>query len=452
MIITYVFLFILFVVLTIFVLYIFSTYVFPRKIEEIAKMIEAGQTKLAIKKLNEIIEKDDRDAYAHFLLAEAYYKENNIQYAILEYRQVLKLGKFSDKVNEINIRSRLAKIYLQRNAVDDAKKEYLILSKLDPGNYENYFQLGVIYFNADLYDKSLPYFKKAIASNNKTSQPYYYLGQIYYRGSNYPDAKQMFLESIKIDQGNYRSHYFLGLVLRQLGDYEWAIKEFEIAQRDEDIKIKCFLAKGTCYLEREHYPKAVVEFERGLKFSKRGSDTELNLRYFLAEAHEKMRDLHAAITNWEKIAEVNKNFRNVQEKLKSYSEFRQDDRIKDFMIAGLAQFEHLTRKIVESMGLMILDIDIISDTEIEIIATETEGKWRNTRRSNRIIRIIRTTDTVTDKLLRRIHEAMKPKNAIRALIISTGDFSQSAVEFSNTRPIELYGKSELVKLLRTVGG
>jgi hypothetical protein len=47
---------------------------------------------------------------------------------------------------------------------------------------------------------------------------------------------------------------------------------------------------------------------------------------------------------------------------------------------------------------------------------------------------------------------MKPKNAIRALIISTGDFSQSAVEFSNTRPIELYGKSELVKLLRTVGG
>ncbi|HPJ36918.1 MAG TPA: tetratricopeptide repeat protein [Spirochaetota bacterium] len=452
MILTYVFLFILFVILTIFVLYIFSTYVFPRKIEEIAKMIEAGQTKLAIKKLNEIVEKDDRDAYAHYLLAEAYFKENNIQYAILEYRQVLKLGKFSDKVNEVNIRSRLAKIYIQRNAVDDAKKEFLILTKLDPGNYENYYQLGVIYFNSEMHEKSIPYFKKSISSNNKISQPYYYLGQIYYRVGNFPDAKQMFLESIKIDQSNYRSHYFLGLVLRQLGDYEWAIKEFEIAQRDEDIKIKCFLAKGTCYLEREHYPKAVVEFERGLKFSKRGSDTELNLRYFLAEAHEKMRDLHAAITNWEKIAEVNKNFRNVQEKLKSYSEFRQDDRIKDFMIAGLAQFEHLTRKIVESMGLMILDIDIISDTEIEIVATETEGKWRNTRRSNRIIRIIRTTDTVTDKLLRRIHEAMKPKNAIRALIISTGDFSQSAVDFSNTRPIELYGKSELVKLLRTVGG
>lgn len=452
MIATYVFLFILFVLITIFVMYILSTYVFPRKIEEIAKMIEAGQTKLAIKKLNDIIEKDERNSYAHYLLAEAYSRENNIQYAILEYRQVLKIGKFDDKVNEAAIRAKLAKIFLERNALDDAKKEYLILTKIDPDNFENYYQLGVMFFNANNNDKAAAYLKKSVSCNNKYGQSYYFLGQIYYRMGNYQEAKQMFIESIKLEQNSYRSHYFLGLVLRQLGDYEWAVKEFEVAQRDDDIKVKCFLAKGTCFLEREHLPKAVIEFERGLKFAKRGSDTELNLRYFLAEAQEKMRDLHSAISNWEKIAEVNRNFRDVQDKLKSYSEFRQDDSIKDFMIAGLAQFEHLTRKICESMGLMILDIDIISDTEIEIIATETEGKWRNTRRSNRIIRIIRTTDTVTDKLLRKINENMKPKNATRAIIISTGEFSQAAVDFSNTRPIELYGKSELVKLLRSVGG
>ncbi len=452
MIATYVFLFILFVLITIFVMYILSTYVFPRKIEEIAKMIEAGQTKLAIKKLNDIIEKDERNSYAHYLLAEAYSRENNIQYAILEYRQVLKIGKFDDKVNEAAIRAKLAKIFLERNALDDAKKEYLILTKIDPDNFENYYQLGVMFFNANNNDKAAAYLKKSVSCNNKYGQSYYYLGQIYYRMGNHQEAKQMFLESIKLEQNSYRSHYFLGLVLRQLGDYEWAVKEFEVAQRDDDIKVKCFLAKGTCFLEREHLPKAVIEFERGLKFAKRGSDTELNLRYFLAEAQEKMRDLHSAISNWEKISEVNKSFRDVPDKLKSYSEFRQDDSIKDFMIAGLAQFEHLTRKICESMGLMILDIDIISDTEIEIIATETEGKWRNTRRSNRIIRIIRTTDTVTDKLLRKINENMKPKNATRAIIISTGEFSQAAVDFSNTRPIELYGKSELVKLLRSVGG
>ncbi len=449
--ITYIFLFSILIVLTIVVLYILSVYVFPRKIEEIAKLIEAGQTKLAIRKLLEIIEKDDRNSYAHYLLAEAYLKENNIQYAILEYRQVLKLAKFDQYVNEVATRTKLARIYLERKSVDEARKEFLILTKIDPSNFQPYYELGMIYFNADQHEKAAPFFKKAVALNREHALSYYYLGQIYYRMSLFQDAKQMFLEALKRDQTHYRSHYFLGLVLRQLGDYEWAIKEFEVAQKDDDIKLKCFLAKGTCYLEKEVIPKAIVEFERGLKFAKRGSDTELNLRYFLADAQEKMRDLHSAIANWEKIYEVNKNFRDVQEKLKSYAEFRQDDRIKDFMIAGLSQFEHLTRKIVESMGLTILDVNIISDTDIEILATETEGKWRNTRKTNRIVRVIRTTDSITDKLLRSIHESMKPKNATRAVIISTGEYSQNAIDYSNTRPIELLGKTDLIKLLKNVG-
>jgi tetratricopeptide (TPR) repeat protein len=448
MIITYIFIFLFVILLVIFVLYIFSAYVFPRKLEEIAKMIESGQTKLAIKKLNEVLENDDRNAYAHYLLAEAYLMEKNIQYAILEYRQVIKLGKFSENVREIDVRSKLAKIFKEKRAIEEAKKEYLILTKINPLDYLNYYELGCIYFNAAVFERAVPYFKKSIASNDLHDMSYYYLGQIYYRSGNFQDAKQIFIDALKIDQKNYKAHYFLGLVLRQLGDYEWAIKEFDIAQKSEDIKVKSFLAKGTCYIEREQYPKAIIELERGLKFAKRGSDSELNIRYFLAESQEKIRDLHSAISNWEKIAEVDKNFRDVREKLKSYAEFRQDDRIKDFMIAGLSKFEHMCRKIVESMGYTIMDIDILSDTEIEFLATETEGKWRNTRKTNRIIRIVRKTETLSDNPLRHLNEQMKPKFATRVILITAGDFSQSAVDFSNTRPIELLGKSDLIGLLK----
>jgi HJR/Mrr/RecB family endonuclease len=40
------------------------------------------------------------------------------------------------------------------------------------------------------------------------------------------------------------------------------------------------------------------------------------------------------------------------------------------------------------------------------------------------------------------------KNATRTIVITSGDFAQSAVDFANTRPIELYGKNELINLLR----
>ncbi|OHD63587.1 MAG: hypothetical protein A2176_06185 [Spirochaetes bacterium RBG_13_51_14] len=448
MILTYAIIFLFIVLLAMIMMYALQTFVIPRRIDEIAQMIEAGQTRQAIKKLIDILEKDDRNTYAHYLLAEAYAKENNIKFAIVEYRQVLKYGKYNDKIREVDVRTKLAKLCLENGAVDDAKSEYLILTKLEPDNFEHFFELGAIYFRTSALDRAMVFFKKSIALNARHEQSHYYLGQIYYQNNLYSDAKQSFLEAIKIETNNYRAHYFLGLVLRQMSDYEWAVKEFDIAQKSEDLKVKCFLAKGSCHMQKGMIPKAMMEFERGLKFARKGSDTEMGLRYYLAECYEKTRDLHSAIYQWEKIAEVKPNFRDVQMKLKNYAEFRQDDRIKDFLISGLSQFEHTCRKIVEAMNFTISDVNIINDTEIEIIGSESEGKWRNTRATNRIIRLLRTTDTIQEKFLRAVHEDMKAKNATRIIVITTGEFAQSAIDFANTRPIELYGKNELINMLR----
>ncbi len=447
---TYILVFLFFIIFTIIILYFLSIYIFPKKIEEIQRMIDAGQTKLAIRKLTEILEKDDRNPYAHFLLAEAYMAENNSQYAILEYRQVLKFGRFDERIKEAHIRSTLAKLYKERKAYEEARKEFLLLTKIEPNNFENFYELGFMTYSMGQMDKAVNYFKKSASLNVKHDLSFYYLGQIYYKNASYIDAKQCFLNTIKIDPLNYHAHYYLGLVLRQQSDYEWAMKEFEVALKSDELKVRSLLARGTCLMEKGQHPKAVMEFERGIKFSKKGSDMELNLRYFLAECQEKMRDVHSAISNWEKIVLINPKFKDVPQKLATYSDFRQDDRIKDFMIAGLAQFEHVCRKIVTGMNYNITDIEIISDTEIEIIATENEGRWRNTRQSNRIIRIVRTTEPLQDGYFRRLHESMRPRNATRILVISTGDVSNKALEFANTRPIEIQGKADLVELLKKI--
>jgi tetratricopeptide (TPR) repeat protein len=446
---TYLMIFVSVVLAAIFGLYFFNIFVIPRKIEEIAKMIENGQTGPAIKRLNELLEKDDKDSYAHYLLAKAYKMENNMQYAILEFRQVLKLGKFNDKIKEIEVRSILANIYKDRNAVEEAKKEFLILTQIDSLNYRNYYEIGLIFFNSGTFEKALSYFKKSIALNNNHDMSQYYFGQTLYRLEMFAEAKQALLEAIKIDHANYKAHYFLGLVLRQLSDYEWALKEFDVASKSDEIKVKCFLAKGTCYIEKDQFPKAVLEFEKGIRYARKGSDAEFNLRYFMAEAQEKMRDLHSAIQNWEAIYKFKKNFRDVKEKLAKYGELRQDDNVKDFLIAGLAQFEIICRKMVEALGYNIIEIET-TETEVEIIATEPEGRFRNMKRSNRLIIIIRNTDLIADTLLRKLNENLKTKNATRIVIITAGEFSQSAIEFANTRPIDLLGKSKLVEILSKI--
>ena len=68
MILTYAIIFIFFIILGLIVFYIIYTVFLPKKINEIARMIDNGQTRLAIKKLGEMIVKDERNAYAHFFL------------------------------------------------------------------------------------------------------------------------------------------------------------------------------------------------------------------------------------------------------------------------------------------------------------------------------------------------------------------------------------------------
>ena len=433
------------------IVYIIINYVMPKKVEEIQKLIEAGNIKLAIKRLNKLLENDNRNPYAHFLLAEAYRAEGNHQFAIIEYKQVLKFGRFDNVIKEVKIRSALAKIYKEKKSFEEARNELLVLTKLDPTNYEVFFDLGIILFNSGHFDKAIGFFKNSASLNAQHAQSFFYLGQIYIKNGHWADAKQYFLNTIKLDPKNYQAHYFLGLVLKQQGDIEWALKEFEISMKSDDLKLKSIVARGMCYVEKAQFQKGAMEFERGVKFAKSGTDAELDIRYYLALCQEKNRDVQSAIANWERIFEVNPRFRDVQHKLSSYAELRQDDRIKDFVIAGLAQFEIIARKIVAGMNLNIANFEVISDNEIDILAVETEGKWRSsTRQSNKIVRINRTSDILPDSYFRTIYETMKQRNAASILIITTGEVSPKALGFINTRPIDIKGKNELIEVLKKI--
>ncbi|RME90562.1 MAG: tetratricopeptide repeat protein [Candidatus Hydrogenedentota bacterium] len=433
-----------------FIFYIIKTYVVPKKIDEISEMIRAGQLGPAIKRLQKLIEDNDRDPYTHYLLAEAYNAQKNYPKAMLEYKQVLKINKFSGKVKEAQVRSRLAKLYLAQNNLDEAKKEYLILTKLDPTNADNFFQVAKLFDEAGVPDKAVPYYKQALKINPAHAEAHYRLGVIEYTAGNTTEAKRALTEAVKLDPNNLSAHYYLGMTLKSLKDYEWALKEFDTAARDDKLKAKALLGKGLCYIEKDQMQNAIAEMEKGLSVAPKGSDTEMNLRYFIAAAAERLRDFHTAIAHWERLHDMNPKFRDVAEKLKMYDEFRTDDSIKDFMIASPGKFEMISRKIIEHLGLNIVDLQVINDSEVHCLAMESDVKFRNTKRGQQVIYILRTTDPIPEKTVRALHEEMRANGATRGMCLTTSEFTTQAELFAQSRPIELVDKKEIVKILRAV--
>lgn len=426
------------------------TYIFPKKIEELAKMVEQGQTKAAIKGLTELIEKDERNPYIHYLLAESFYQEGNKAHSIVEYRQVLKLGMFANPYNEITIRSKLAKLYKEQKALDGAKKEYLILTKIDPKNFEHFYQVGLLFFNATYFEKAQQYLKKSSSLNPKHVNSFFYLGQIYYRHNKITEARDVFTKTVNLDPKNYKAHYFMGLVLRNLGDLDSAVKEFDIAQKDDEIRVRALLGKGLCLVDKTQFRQAQVEFERSLKFAPRGTETEFNLKYFAALCAERLRDIQTAIEYWESIFSVKPDFKDVAEKLKTYEEFRVDDGLKDFMIASPARFEDLSTKLVNSMGFTVIDMELVNDATIEILSTEAEGKFRHIKKTNQFIKIWRTTETIPVSSIEKLHDEMRAKNAKLGIFMTTGEFSSAANEFVKSRPVNLISRAELLGFFQKI--
>ncbi len=442
--------FILVIIGAVWLSFIFRTYIFPKKLSQIARMVETGNTKTAIRLLKSFIAKNERNMLAHWLLGEAYYKEKKYQLAIVEYKQALKIGEFTKEITEARIRKRLAQIYRYYNQLDEAQKELILVSNLEPDNYEVLYEIGELFYLRNLIDNAVAYFTKALRINPQHPDSHYYLGVIYYNAGKFEEAQIALNKAIQYNPRHYKAHLYLGLVYKNLGQFDSASREFELAQRDPEIKLRALLENGKTFFERGNITKATVELERALKFAKEEDDITIEIRYWLAACYEKARDLPSAIEQWEKIAEHRPSYKDVPEKLAVYAELRTDDRLKDFLTASATNFQLLCQKLANAMGYDVSEVIPIDDDGVDLLVAESELKWRGAKRTNIYMKIRRITKPVGELALRELYEELRKRGAIKGVYVTTSTFAPSAVEFASTRPIDLVDKKLLTEYLKKI--
>ncbi|MBU1076544.1 MAG: tetratricopeptide repeat protein [Spirochaetes bacterium] len=444
---------ILIIVASIFTLYIsfvLKSYIFPKKLNQIAKWLDAGNTRSAIKALKSFIVKNERSMLAHWYLGEAYYQEKKFELAIVEYKYVIKIGTFNTELTEAIVRKRLAEIYKEFNQLDEAQKEYILISNLEPDNFDVMFQIGELFYKRNLVDNSVSYFQKSIRLNPQHSDSHYYLGIIYFNSGQFEESQIELNRALQYNSKNFKAHLYLGLVYKALGQFDSAIREFEVAERDSNIKLRALLENGKTHYEKGNLSKAVVELERALKSSTVENEVSTEVRYWIANCYEKNRDLGAAIEQWETIAQFRPSYKDVPEKLTVYADLRTDDRLKDFLTASSATFQNICQKLINAMGYDIIELSPVTDEGINAVVTESEAKWRNVRRQNVIIRIRRVTGAIGELPVRELHEEMKKNSANRGMFITTSSFAPSASQYAATRPIDLVDKNNLTELLKKI--
>lgn len=425
----------------------------PKKLDSITKLIKAGKYSAAEKIAKAIITKDPKDYLAHYYLGRAYLADKKNELALMEYKFVSQNAIFDSKIPEKDFRRQLAQLYLKFNQPEEALKEYLLLTKLEPSNADNYFNCGKLYEQKSRADLALGFYQKAIQFNKKHVKAHAAMGLLLFRAKQFSEAKKEIDLAISLSPETYSSYYFLGKILKENKDYPGAVNAFEKALRDPEYRQRALLERGSCYMMANSIDNALVEFDRAVKASKdENSQETLYARYFLASCYERNRDIDKAIEQWQIIYQHNHSFRDVSAKLSEYRDLQSNDSLKEYLTCSQEEFVEICKK--AAMAGFSMSAQKVESHKWGCMMICTEHKaddWMNVRKQLFLLIFSRETDAIEDSAVRKLLEQSKKLNCTKAIVCASAGFTSSASGFAENRPIELVGKEKLETILAKAG-
>lgn len=124
----------------------------------------------------------------------------------------------------------------------------------------------------------------------------------------------------QIDEDDADAHYDLGIAYMEMGLYDDAVSEFEVARRNPSrAGDACNMAAVA--LTRKGEMTAAVEYYRaGLAYDNLPEGLELNLHYELALALDELGDYRGALQHFKAVLEKDRTYREVGQRLKTMKE------------------------------------------------------------------------------------------------------------------------------------
>ncbi len=420
----------------------------PRMVAGIQRLLESGRIPSAIRLAKQVLAREPRNPDAHFLLAEAYAADGKAELALMELKIINQIGSFGEYCREVPYRHRAAELYRKFRQPEEALKEYLLLIRLEPENAEHCYQAAQLFEERQMSEKAVQLYRRAAQLDERHVGAHLQLGILLCRHKKLAEAQTELEKALRLDPENLQAHFALGRTLKALRDYPGALRFLEKAQRDPQLKVKALIEAGTCYMNLNNAARAVPALERAVSLSvEEGGIDHLYARYFLAMCFEQNRDLEKAIAHWEAIFARNPSFRDVAQKLNQYQELRVNDRMKDYLTASAEGFQAICRTILAAMRLEARDVQELPNG-LQITAIDAEKMYRSTRPPVQLVLFLRDSEMIDVTAVRAVHERMKKENLIRAIIITSGHFTRRAIDYAETRPIDLINQEKLSALLQ----
>jgi len=109
----------------------------------------------------------------------------------------------------------------------------------------------------------------------------------------------------------YETHYNLGIAYKDMGLFDDALREFEVASRESSLAQDSLSLMAVCFLEKKDFDSAVKVVQKALEAAPESSRP--GLLYQLGEAYEKKKEYSKALAAYEEVQARDPRFEGIED-------------------------------------------------------------------------------------------------------------------------------------------
>jgi len=410
-----------------------------------------GENKIAEKKLLEVLQEDPENWEAIKNLSLLYLKNKSYHQALKYLEKALSVPNVLSNWNqsEILFSAGLAAKNLKKYQL--AIKYFLMAAGMNSNDPEALKQIAMTYFALEQYDKADTYFKKCYALRDSTKFEKEFIksfGINCYFLLKYSDSEKLLNSYIQKYPGDVEALAYYGLDLYYLDKKEESIQYLKYGVQLPKTRAESFFLLGEIFFEKQDFDSALAFYLKASQTRNCPKELYLSSLYSIAQIYVNLNKINDAVSYWNKIYEVNPRYRDVSEKISTFSALTSDARIRQFSLANRNDATNICKKIViNTIGQStITDIEYQDDSMIDFLVSKSKGS----KMMVILFRFIRNTDKIGEITVKEFYLKMKEKQASRGIIFSIGILSEAARDFIALRPIEYFDRSELSRVLQKI--
>lgn len=377
------------------------------------------------------------------------YLEQDWEKAYAAYVILVDMAPGNPKLNEFECSLRFGVCAVKTNRIQEAIKGFLLARKIKSDHFEVNYNLGYICYLQKDYDKAIPYLRQALLSDTENVLAQRYMGFTMHRAHKYREALPYLKKAVDLQPDDKEALYAMAECLFESGATDRSLKIFSHLRPDPVLGPQAALYSGIIHSQTNQHDKAVIDFDIGLKHENMNKDVRNELMYKLAATLIKTQDIGRGLSTLKDLQRITPGYKDVPALIMRYQELNQNKNLQVYLMAVQSEFVTLCRKIVVQFfpgaKVKITDISVFADYT-DIIAEIDTPKWSDVV----LFRFFRSQGSVGELLLRDLHGRIKDLKAGKGISLTAGSYSEESRRFTEGRPIDLYDKDRLNKILNSI--